>query len=485
MIGAGFAGMAAATNLAHKGYDVTVIEKNQMPGGRARHFCAQGFTFDMGPSWYWMPDVFDSYFKIFDKSPSDYYRLTRLDPSYRIYFGEGDYQDIPADFSRLVEWFDRQEQGAGEKLHKFINQAAYKYEVGIRRLVYKPCRSVKEFISPKLLYDMLRMDLFSSFTAHVKKYFVDERIRKLVEFPVLFLGATPQNTPALYSFMNYADMRLGTWYPEGGMKEVVGGLYSLAKEKGVKFKFGENVLGMELEAGQVKRVKTERRDYIVDVMVAGADYNHVEQKLLPARFRSYSERYWESRKLAPSALLFYLGINKKLSGLLHHNLFFHEDFTRHANEIYNEKKWPSQPLFYVCAPSKTDPGVAPEGAENLFILMPAAVGLEDTEEIRAKYFNLLITRLEKITGEEIRKHIVYSKSYAHNDFIHDYNAFKGNAYGLANTLRQTALLKPSLKSRKVRNLFYTGQLTVPGPGAPPCLISGIVVANEVEKEFKL
>ena len=486
VIGAGFAGLSAATQLAHQGYDVTVLEKNSMPGGRARVFSDQGFVFDMGPSWYWMPDVFDDYFARFGKKTSDYYQLVRLDPSYKVIFGPGQQVDLPADMKALRSLFESIEPGGAVQLDEFLRQAAYKYEVGIKKFVWKPSRKVSEFLSLKLLYDVTRLDVFQSFASHVRKFFKDPRLLQLVEFPILFLGATAEKTPAMYSLMNYAEMTLGTWYPMGGMHEIVRGMVALAEEKGVKIILNQHVRHISVEKGQASRVLTAEATYEADIMIAGADYHHVDSQLLAEPYRNYSEGYWDKRVMAPSSLLYYLGVNKRVPKLTHHNLFFDEDFALHSEEIYENPKWPSRPLFYVSAPSKTDASVAPEGCENLFVLIPVAPGLtDDTEAVREHYYNLVMERLETYVGEAIRPHVISKRSYAHSDFITDYHAFKGNAYGLANTLRQTALLKPSLKNKKVKNLYYTGQLTVPGPGVPPSLISGLVVAKEVEKEFPL
>jgi len=483
VIGAGFAGMAAATSLAQQGFRVQVLEKHDQPGGRARAFSAQGFTFDMGPSWYWMPDVFEKYFQKFGKTTADYYELQRLDPSYTVIFGENDYMPVPAKMPALHALFESLEPGSSQKLDAFLKQAAYKYEVGINQLVYKPGRSFTEFLDWRLLVDVFRMDVFQSMHQHVRKFFQNERIIKLMEFPVLFLGALPQNTPALYSLMNYADISLGTWYPRGGMYKIVEGMAALAESVGVEFLYNQEVNWLETEGTSIKRVHTTEKIFTADVVVAGSDYHHVENQLLPPAQRSYSDSYWSKRVMAPSSLIFYLGINKKLENLQHHNLFFDEDFEPHAREIYETPRWPTNPLFYVSAPSKTDAGVAPEGCENLFILIPVAPDLQDDEATREKYYDLVLNRLEKLTRQKIREHVIFKRSYAHRDFISDYHAFKGNAYGLANTLMQTAILKPGLKSKKLKNLYYTGQLTVPGPGVPPSLISGQVVAQEVTKEF--
>ncbi|WP_461109560.1 phytoene desaturase family protein [Spirosoma koreense] len=483
VIGAGFAGLAAATSLADKGYDVTLLEKNTTAGGRARVFQEKGFTFDMGPSWYWMPDVFETYFGRFGKKTADYYELVRLDPSYKVIFGPDEAVDLPAGLPKLEALFETFEPGGGLNLRKFLQQAAYKYDVGINKFVWKPSRSITEFLSLKLLYDVTRLDVFQSFATHARKFFSHPRLLEIVEFPILFLGATPENTPAMYSLMNYAEMAMGTWYPMGGMHEIVKAMVSLAEEKGVKLLLNQTVQKIDVLHNQAHRVITNDGIFETDVVVAGADYNHVDTHLLGPEHRNYDDAYWNKRVMAPSSLLFYLGVSKRIPRLEHHNLFFDEDFKQHAREIYETPRWPAKPLFYASAPSKTDPSVAPAGCENLFLLIPVAPDLVDTEETREQYFELLMDRLEAYIGEDIRNYLLFKRSYAHSDFKRDYNAFRGNAYGLANTLKQTALLKPSLKNKRVNNLFYTGQLTVPGPGVPPSLISGLVVADEVAKEF--
>lgn len=483
VIGAGFSGLSTATELASKGYEVEIFEKNEQAGGRARVFQEKGFTFDMGPSWYWMPDIFDQYFERFGKKTSDYYTLKRLDPSYSVILSDQEVVDMPADYQQLRSLFESIEPGAANALDRFLEQAAYKYKVGIQEFVWKPSISITEFLSLRLLVDAIRMDVFQSFYTHVRKYFKSSTLLKLMEFPILFLGAISQNTPAMYSLMNFAEIKLGTWYPMGGMHMIVKGMVELAKSKGVQIRLNTQVTGFSIVGGEVKSVKTENGVFEADAVVASADYHHVET-LLGEAHRNYDENYWDKRVMAPSSLLFYLGINKRLPRLKHHNLFFDRDFSVHSHEIYTDPAWPSDPLFYASAPSVTDPSVAPEGSENIFLLIPVAPDLVDTEEMREKYFDQLMDRLEAYCGVSIRDSIVFKRSYAHQDFKQDYHAFKGNAYGLANTLMQTAFLKPSLKNKKLGNMFYTGQLTVPGPGVPPSLISGIVVAKEVDQLLK-
>ena len=483
VIGAGFAGLSAATSLSQQGFDVTIFEKNKELGGRARKLELNGFTFDMGPSWYWMPDVFENYFSQFNTTVAEQYELIRLDPSYSVFFSKEDIMRVPANLNEFYALFEKYEPGSSIELKKFLADAEYKYNVSMSDFVHKPSLSIFEFVDLRILNAALKMDLFKSISKYIHKHFKSPQLIQLLEFPVLFLGAKPNETPALYSMMNYADIVLGTWYPMGGMFKIVEAMVNVAKQQGVCIKNDEIVERININNGIAKSIVSNGITYEADIIIAAADYHHVEQKLLEPQYRNYSESYWKSRKMAPSCLMYYLGIDKTLKGLEHHNLFFDTPFDLHAEEIYDRPQWPSQPLFYATCASKTDRTVAPEGKENLVLLIPIAVNIEDTEEIREKYFNIMMDRLEDLTGQSIKEHVIVKKSYAINDFKNDYNSFGGNAYGLANILKQTAILKPSLKNKKVRNLYYAGQLTVPGPGVPPSIISGQIVAKEIVKKF--
>lgn len=480
VIGSGFAGLSAATHLAAAGLNVTVLEKNDTLGGRARSFTSEnGFTFDMGPSWYWMPEVFEQYFERFGRKVSDFYTLKRLDPSYTVTFPDSDVLEVPAKMSELEAMFEKYEPGSGLQLRKFLAEAKYKYDVGINEFVQKPSHSVFEFFDLRILQSAIRLDMFNSMANVVRKRFKNKKLIELLEFPGLFLGATPQKTPALYSLMNYADMSLGTWYPMGGMYEIVKAMVQVAKDNGVKFFENQEVFKIETEKNIAKRIITSDKIYEADIVVAAADYHHIDRNVLPIGESNYSKKYWDKRVMAPSSLLFYLGVSKKLINLKHHNLYFDEDFAVHAKEIYEKPSKPSKPLFYVSVPSITDNSVAPADCENIFLLMPIAPDLPLMENDYDYYYDVMMTRLEKHTNQNIRDFVIYKRAYAYADFIKDYHAFKGNAYGLANTLLQTAFLKPKLKHKTIKNLWFAGQLTTPGPGVPPSIISGQVVAKDI------
>lgn len=479
IIGAGLSGLSAAAYAAKAGNEVHVFEKNSTPGGRARQFKTNnGYTFDMGPSWYWMPDIIEDFFKDFGYQTIDFYKLKQLDPQFQMIFADGKLA-IPKDYNALKELFEQTEPGAGAKLDAFMKAARYKYEVGMQQFVYKPCHSWWEFVTPQIAASALKLDLLSNFRSYVKKYFTHPKLVALMEFPVIFLGAAPQKIPALYSLMNYGGYALGTAYPMGGFYELVCAMKKVGEEQGARFHFNQPVEHICAEGRQATSLIINGEELYFDAIIASSDYHHTET-LLDTPHRNYTDKYWQTRTFAPSSLIYYLGFNEPIPNLQHHTLFFEHDLDGHIDDIYQHKQWPQQPLFYACCPSKTDPGVAPAGHENIFLLMPLATGLDDHEAVREQYFHQMIGRMEKATGTKgLMEKIDYKRSYCVSNFIIDYNAWQGNAYGLANTLSQTAVRKPSIRSKKLRNLFYTGQLTVPGPGVPPSLISGKIVAKEV------
>lgn len=478
VIGSGFSSLSAACYLAKAGYEVNVFEKNEQLGGRARQYKNEGFSFDMGPTWYWMPDVFEKFFHDFDKKPEQYYEIEKLGPAYRVYFGKDEYVDIADNLPDIYKTFEAIEKGAGVALEKFIQKAASNYDIAIKDLVYNPGVSPLELVTATTAKEIKQF--VTTISGEVKSKFQHPQLRQILEFPVLFLGAKPQDTPAFYSFMNYADFGLGTWYPKGGMRSVVDGIIKLAGELGVTFHTSSNVTEIKVSKGEAKSVVINGTEINSDIVVSGADYQHSEM-LLSEKYRTYSQSYWDKKVMAPSSLLFYVGFNSKLKNVLHHTLFFDTSFDDHAIEIYDNPQWPKDPLFYASFPSMTDDTVAPEGKEAAIFLIPLATDLEDTEELRQKYFDIIMTRLENLTGQTVKDKIIFKTSYCVNDFKEDYNSFKGNAYGMANTLFQTAFLRPKLKSRKVNKLYFTGQLTVPGPGVPPALISGKLVSDLINK----
>lgn len=481
IIGSGFSSLAAACYLAQEGHEVKVFEKNDSLGGRARIYQKDGFTFDMGPSWYWMPDIFERFFADFNKKPSDYFELKKLTPSYRIYFGDNDSIDIHADIETLKESFEKIEKGSAKQLEIFLAKAESNYNIAMGDLVYEPGVSPLELVTKDTVRHLGQF--FSTISSDIRSRFKDERLRQALEFPVLFLGAKPEDTPSFYSFMNHADLNLGTWYPMGGMYEVVKAMVDLAASLGVEFKTNSNVDEIVTAGNKAIGIISNGLFHEADIQLSGADYAHTES-LLNKDERMYTQKYWQNKTFAPSALLFYVGFDTKIQNVLHHTLFFDAKFKDHAIEIYDDPKWPNDPLFYASFSSKTDKSVAPEGKEAAVFLIPLAPDLDDSEEMRAHYFDIIIDRLEKHSGQPLKDHILFSESYGVNDFKQDYNSYKGNAYGMANTLMQTAFLRPKIKSKKVEQLYFTGQLTVPGPGVPPSLISGKIASTMILKDLK-
>ena len=482
IIGSGFSSLSASCYLAKAGYNVTVIEKNSSLGGRARQFKKDGFTFDMGPSWYWMPDVFDRFFKDFNKSRSDFYELEKLNPAYKVFFGKNDSISIEDSLEKIKEIFEKEEKGSSVQLQNFMDEAKNNYDIAVKDMLYKmPGISPLELITKKTIFKV--KSFISNIRREVRKGFKSHRLKAILEFPVLFLGAKASNTPAFYSFMNYADFGLGTWQPKNGFFDLVSAMVKLGESLGVKFLINSNVDSIKVKNKEVDAIVINGTKHDCNLIISGADYAHTES-LLDKKYRQYTDKYWSKKTWSPSSLLFYVGFNKKVPNVAHHNLFFDVDFEKHAQDIYDNPKWTKDPLFYANFTSITNPNTAPKDCENGFFLIPIATNLEDNEDIRNAYFDIIIERLEKLTGEKLKEHILFKKSFCINDFEKEYNSYGGNAYGLANTLMQTAFLRPKLRSKKVKNLYFSGQLTVPGPGVPPAIVSGKLVSDLIIKNEK-
>ena len=488
VVGAGIGGMAAAARLAKDGFHVTVVERNDQPGGRARIWQKDGYTFDMGPSWYLMPEVFDRFFAQFGKKTTDYYELKQLDPSYRVFFGPGDAHDVPPDPAGVRELFARLEPGGGAKLSRYLNEAAYKYQVAVGEFLYRDYRSIFDFLNWRMLTEGLKLNVLGKLDAAVRRRFSDRRARQILEYAMVFLGTSPNAAPAMYALMSHVDLTQGVFYPLGGLSAVAQGLRRLAEEQGVRFLLSTEVTKIATENGRAVCVEARGPDGAAvslpcDAVLANADYAHVETELLDAADRTYPRRYWETRVVAPSMFLLYLGVKKRLGKLAHHNLFFQENWNVHFDAIFKQPAWPEDPCFYVSCIAKTDPDMAPPGRENMFVLVPVAAGLDDSDAVREAYAEKTIRHVERITGEELAPHIETKRIFSHRDFAGDYHAWKGTALGISHTLFQTAVFRPALRSKKVANLYFAGQYTHPGIGVPMVMIAADVSAGNVRRDL--
>lgn len=490
IIGAGFGGLSAAAYLARDGYDVTVIEKNSWTGGRAQVVEFRGYRFDMGPSWYWMPEEHDRWFSDLGFNRKDFYDITRVDPSYTVFFGtgaSGDERrriDVPADFDAACEVFDKTSKGAGEQLRRYIAQCGRKYRFAMDNFIYKNYRRVFDFINITSLKNLPTLNIFSNYRNMIRRYITHPDLQKILEFPVVFLGSSAKKTPAMYTLMNHIDFTLGTWYPDGGFSGVAEAMYKVCTKLGVKFRFETEVSELKNDGKRVTRVRVEPdgEEIECDFVVANADYPHVELSLLNNEVRSITETGWRKKSLAPSVINYYVALDRTLDGLAHHTFFFDSDWDEHFDAVYGNPRWIERPLFYIHVPSVTDPHVAPEGGEVLYILIPSGCGLSTSPELRETYFRQTISRMEEHTGMDIHSHILEYRSYSLEDFTADYRAFQGTAFGLGQTMLQTAYFRPPNKSKRLSNLYYTGHYTVPGTGTTMSTISGRVVSQRLKEE---
>jgi phytoene desaturase len=342
--------------------------------------------------------------------------------------------------------------------------------------------SIFQLVNLNILRFLFVSKLFKSLHKKIATYFKNKDLQKILEFTTVFLGGSPYNTPAFYTLVAHADFNLGTYYPIGGMYKVIEALLKLCRQNKVSLIEGEQVVGYRFKKNKIIAVKTKKKEYPVDLVVFAGDYHFNETKLLPKKLQTYNKSFWKKKTLSPSAFIIYLGITKKIKKAVHHNLYFNQSWEDHFRTVYKKKKWPENPSYYVHIPTKTDSGMAPKECETLMFLVPVAPGLEDNNDLRERFSKKVIKHFEGLIGDNITESIKVKKIFAHRDFIEQYNAYQGSAFGLAHTLLQTAVFRPKNKSKKVANLYYAGQYTNPGVGVPPCLISAQITANLINKE---
>ena len=481
VVGAGAGGLSTAILLAKKGYDVTVVEKNASFGGRGDVFSAKGFQFDMGPSWYLMPDIFEHFFSLVGENISDYLDLKRLDPSYKIWFEEHPKPvEMTSDLERDSKIFESFEPGVMKKINIYLKEAAAKYNISKETFIYKPFNSVFDFIDKRTIFLWTKFSVISSFHKHIASFVKHPLLRKILQYPLVFLGTSPYKAPAVYSLMNHIDFEMGVFYPMGGMTKVFKAFYDIAKKNGVKFIFNTPVNKILVENKKAIGVSTTKGKHMADIVVSNADYQFTEMQLLDKKHRQFSEKYWSSRTMAPSGFILYLGIKKQFKELVHHNLFFAKQWKESFEAIFKGQKLPQSPSYYICAPSKTDPSVAPKGCENLFVLVPTATNLTLDEKTIKNYRDKIIKHITvTMKTKGLEENIVFERIFTGHDFSSIYNAYKGTALGLAQNLTQTAVFRPKTKSVKLNNLYYTGANTNPGIGVPMCLISSQIVYKRI------
>lgn len=469
IIGAGIAGLASAALLAKDGYNVTVYEKNDGIGGRAMVWKQDGFTFDMGPSWYQMPDAYERFFAEFGKKPSDYYQLLRLDPQYRLYTGPKHFYDLHADEAQNEALFEELEPGSTAKIREFLTVAKEQYDLANKYVFYTNLKPT-DFINPRTAKEVARFRLNESLDSLVSKYVSHPLLKKMLLYTTLFIGAAPRKLPALFALMAYIDLGIGTYYPMGGMGAVMEGIADLAREQGATIRTNSAVERIVVEKGRAVGIIVNGSLIPVDIVVSATDYPYTETSLLDEQWRTHDHGYWKKKTLSPSAIVLYLGLRKKLPSLSHHTLIVPDRWDDHFSALFDNKRLPEEPSFYISCTSKTDPSVAPKGYENLFITVQIPSGFDVSRQELQDYRDLLISQVESSIGHRFRKDIILERIFGPEDFKTVYNAYDGAAIGMATTFSQL-LLRPDNRSKKVSNLLYAGQYTKTGAGLPMCLIS--------------
>ena len=481
VIGGGFGGLSAAAYLGRAGLDVRLLERHDRVGGHAGVLERDGFRFDTGPSWYLMPDVFERFFGHFDREPTDYYELERLDPQYRVCWKDGDSVTIPPDRDRVEEIFESYEDGAGDALAAYLEEAERNYELAMDRVVYEGRERLRDYVDTDLLPMAPRYRLFGNMDDYVGRYVEHPKLRQLLEYTLVFLGGSPYNTPALYSIMSHVDLNLNVFYPEGGIAGVVDALADLAREQGVTIETGVEVQHVGGSAGNFE-VETDDGVRESDLVVSNANPAHTERELLDPADRSHDPGYWDDQTYAPSAFMLYLGVEGDVDPLEHHTLVLPTDWSDHFEAIFEEPRWPDDPAYYLSVTSKTDDAVAPDGHHAVVVLVPIAPGLDDGPEVRERYREKVLSDLAAEAGVDLRDRIVSETTACVSEFAERYGDPDGTALGLAHTLFQTGPLRPGHRG-PVDGLYYSGAYTTPGIGMPMCLISGEHTASAIFEDY--
>lgn len=534
VIGAGISGLATAGLLARRGFAVTVVDKNESIGGRIGEISDSGFRFETGPSWYLMPEAYDQFFRIMGTSTAAQLSLSVLDPGYRVWTDVGEYVDVPRGADKVAELFESIEPGAGARLRSYLASAHLVYSVALSRFLYTTFRSPSAFFHPEVLRrsgHLLRF-LLVPLQQFVEKQFQDHRLRKILQYPAVFLSTQPSTAPSMYHLMSHTDLELGVRYPTGGFRAIVDAVAQLAHDHGVRFELGSEVVrldcadrtdsprrssqhhrsmlypGAQTDKAHIKSVEVRTADgsqtYYPDLVVSTADLHHTETVLLPRKYQSYPETYFAKKDPGIGVVLAMLGIRGALPELAHHSLLLSPEWQRDFSAVFSaagalpENK--SSLSLYVCKPSATDTTVAPAGHENLFVLVPTAPDLgigygsgdhaadrnnvaiaqQESPAVTA-IVDKAVARIAQVTGiNDLAERIVVRHTLAPGDFAKDFHAWRGGALGPAHTLGQSAMFRPQNKSKKLSNLYYAGATVAPGVGVPMCLISAENVLKRID-----
>jgi len=488
VVGAGYAGLTAAAYLAREGHRVTVLEQLPTPGGRNQRFVLDGFTFERGPSWLWMLDVHSSFYSDLGRKMSDYVQISRLDPAYRVFFPKDSTNtqsgicDVPNGVQEFAALLEKIEPGSSANFLKQMELDEFRYNQALETFIELPSVHIGEYVRPSFLKHLGKMGLFSNQRDSIAKVVLTPEARRLLEWPTIFVGHSPASVPSLYSLLNWAAIDGGTWFPTNGMYDTILGMERVCRELGVTFLYDHRVTGLKHERGAIKEVVCSSeehgiRRFAAEKFLVTCDMAFFERSIVPKSLRMYSPDYWDSREVSPSCLLFYLGVDCRVQGLEHHNLFFDQSMYDHMDDIYGSTpQIPPNPLFYVSVISHSNRTLAPEGCDSIFVLVPMpSIPVKKVD--KARILDNVLGRMEDRIDMSLRDHIVVQDSFDYSDFCKTYHSLGGNGFGLSNTLFQSAFLKPSMRSTTLSNLFYAGQTTAPGGGIPTSMLSGKIAAR--------
>lgn len=486
VVGAGVGGLTAAMKLAHAGWAVDLYEKQAVPGGRCGRVEVDGFTFDLGPTILLMPFVLERTFASVGRKLADYLELTRCDPNYRVTYRDGSTLTLTSDLTRMREELERLEPGSFPRYLEFLAKGQVRHDVSMERFVSKHFASVAQFLAPSNVPDILRVGAHQKLFSQVAKVFRDPRLQQAMSFQTMYLGVSPYEAPAVFSLLPYTELAVGVWYPKRGMGEIPRALERVCREENARLHYRAPIrrvlvedgraVGVELESGEVKRA---------DVVVVNADYPYALPQLVDAT--EAARQKLERRRYTSSGYMLYLGTRRRYDELLHHNVFFGHDFAGSFDDIFEKKRVPEDPSFYVNAPAHTDPTMAPEGKDALYVLVPVphqAPGVDwavEGPKVRAKVF----ARLAELGMTELERDVEVERVVTPDDWASSINLARGAAFGLAQNMFQIGPFRPKVWDERVKNLFYCGASTQPGTGVPTVMISADLAVQAVSERAEV
>jgi phytoene desaturase len=493
VIGAGIGGIATAARLAKNGYDVTVLEKESTPGGRCNQLIRDGHRFDIGPTLFLMPEIWEETFTSLGERMSDHLELKRIDPTYKVHFDDGLQLELTSNIGEMQTQLEKVEKTAFAGFLSYIAEGSRHYKMSVEKFVGRNFYNIFEYFSLGNLPLLFQLKALKKHYANTNRFFKDERLKAAFTFQNMYLGLSPYDAPATYSLLQYTELAEGVWYPIGGMYAGIQALVSIAEKLGVKFIYNAPVKKLNVKSSKAGSERSRRiesvklqddREFTADIFVGNADLPYIYKELLP---KNKEAKKLDNKLYTCSTIMFYWGVDREYPQIAHHNVFLGADYKASFDQIFNDHTLPEVPSFYVHAPARTDNAAAPKGQETLYVLVPVghldARSEQDWEALVNRARQTVLTRLAKEMGAgSLKEHIKFEIVYQPKVWKERFNLEKGAAFGLSHNFWQVGYLRPQNRHKQYKNLYFVGASTHPGTGLPIVLLSARLTTERILKE---